>query len=81
MIEPSLILIGAGGHARSCIDVIEQQGEYQIAGMIGMPDESLAKKQPILQLKQRMTPFDMSMMRLDIIFVFQISKLLWVWLN
>jgi sugar O-acyltransferase (sialic acid O-acetyltransferase NeuD family) len=39
MIKPSLILIGAGGHARSCIDVIEQQGQFQIAGLIGMPDE------------------------------------------
>jgi sugar O-acyltransferase (sialic acid O-acetyltransferase NeuD family) len=39
MTKPSLILIGAGGHARSCIDVIEQQGQFQIAGMIGMPDE------------------------------------------
>jgi len=43
MTNPSLILIGAGGHARSCIDVIEQQGQYQIAGLIGMPDEVLAK--------------------------------------
>jgi sugar O-acyltransferase (sialic acid O-acetyltransferase NeuD family) len=39
MIKPSLILIGAGGHARSCIDVIEQQGQFRIAGLIGMPDE------------------------------------------
>ena len=39
MSKPSLILIGAGGHARSCIDVIEQHGEYQIAGLVGMPDE------------------------------------------
>ena len=39
MTKPSLILIGAGGHARSCIDVIEQQGQYQIAGLIGMPEE------------------------------------------
>ena len=43
MTNPRLILIGAGGHARSCIDVIEQQGQYQIAGLIGMPDEVLAK--------------------------------------
>jgi sugar O-acyltransferase (sialic acid O-acetyltransferase NeuD family) len=43
MTNPSLILIGAGGHARSCIDVIEQQGQYQIAGLIGMPDEVLTK--------------------------------------
>ena len=39
MTIPNLILVGAGGHARSCIDVIEQQGQFQIAGMIGMPDE------------------------------------------
>ncbi len=34
-----LILIGAGGHARACIDVIEQQAQYHIAGMIGVPEE------------------------------------------
>jgi len=37
--QPSLILIGAGGHARACIDVIEQFGHYQIAGLVGMPQE------------------------------------------
>lgn len=39
MSKPSLILIGAGGHAHSCIDVIEQHGQYQIAGLVGMPEE------------------------------------------
>lgn len=39
MSKPSLILIGAGGHARSCIEIIEQQGQYQIAGLVGMPEE------------------------------------------
>lgn len=39
MSRPNLILIGAGGHARACIDVIEQQGKYQIAGLVGMPEE------------------------------------------
>ena len=29
-----IILIGAGGHARSCIDVIELSGQYKIAGLI-----------------------------------------------
>ena len=43
MNKPSLILIGAGGHAHSCIDVIEQQGQYQIAGLIGMPEEMHAQ--------------------------------------
>lgn len=39
MSKPSLILIGAGAHAHACIDVIEQHGQYQIAGLVGMPDE------------------------------------------
>ena len=39
MSKPSLILIGAGGHAGACIDVIEQNGQYQITGLVGMPDE------------------------------------------
>jgi hypothetical protein len=39
MSKPGLILIGAGGHAHACIDVIEQHGGYQIAGLIGMPEE------------------------------------------
>jgi len=29
-----LILIGGGGHCKACIDVIEQEGRYQIAGII-----------------------------------------------
>jgi sugar O-acyltransferase (sialic acid O-acetyltransferase NeuD family) len=43
MTKPSLILIGAGGHARSCIDVIEQQDYFQIAGLIGLPEQRHAK--------------------------------------
>jgi sugar O-acyltransferase (sialic acid O-acetyltransferase NeuD family) len=39
MSKPDLILIGAGGHARSCIDVIEQQGQYRIAGLVGLPEQ------------------------------------------
>lgn len=30
----SILLIGAGGHCKSCIDVIEQIGEWQIAGIV-----------------------------------------------
>ena len=29
-----IILIGAGGHARSCIDVIEGVGQFEIVGLI-----------------------------------------------
>ena len=39
MNKPGLILIGAGGHAHACIDVIEQHGGYHISGLIGMPNE------------------------------------------
>lgn len=39
MSKPSLILIGAGGHAHACIDVIERHGQFQIAGLVGMPEE------------------------------------------
>ena len=39
MSAPSLILIGAGGHAGACIDVIEQHGQYRIAGLVGLPVE------------------------------------------
>jgi len=39
MTKPGLILIGAGGHARACIDVIEQQGQFQIVGLVGLPEE------------------------------------------
>ena len=34
-----ILLIGGGGHCKSCIDVIEQQGVYEIAGIIGSPSE------------------------------------------
>ena len=33
-----IFLIGAGGHAKSCIDVIERQGEYRIEGLIDKRD-------------------------------------------
>lgn len=39
MSKPNLILIGAGGHVHACIDVIEQHGQYQIAGLVGMSAE------------------------------------------
>lgn len=32
--KPKLILIGGGGHCAACIDVIEQEGKYDIAGIV-----------------------------------------------
>lgn len=34
MKKSSLILVGGGGHCRSCIDVIEQEGRYTIHGIL-----------------------------------------------
>jgi len=36
--EP-IILVGGGGHCRSCIDVIEQEGRFEIVGIVDMPEE------------------------------------------
>ena len=34
-----LILIGGGGHCKSCIDVIEQEKKYQIAGIVDVSEK------------------------------------------
>ena len=34
-----LLLIGAGGHAAACIDVIESIGDFNIVGIVGLPSE------------------------------------------
>jgi len=37
--KEKIILIGGGGHCKACIDVIEQEGKYQIAGIVDMPEK------------------------------------------
>ncbi|MBM9589078.1 acetyltransferase [Leptospira sp. 201903075] len=37
--KKDLILVGAGGHAASCVEVIEAENRYRILGFIGMPAE------------------------------------------
>ena len=39
MIKKDLILIGGGGHCKSCIDVIETDGCFNIAGIIDSEDK------------------------------------------
>ena len=39
MSKKEIVLIGAGGHARACIDVIEQDGGFQIVGLVGKNEE------------------------------------------
>lgn len=40
MTRKPLLLMGAGGHARACIDVIEQEGTFLIAGLVGCSHEA-----------------------------------------
>jgi sugar O-acyltransferase (sialic acid O-acetyltransferase NeuD family) len=35
----SILVVGAGGHAKACIDVIEQEGRFVVKGLVGLPDE------------------------------------------
>lgn len=39
MTKVPILLVGAGGHARACIDVIEQEGRFVVAGLVGLPHE------------------------------------------
>lgn len=39
MSKPTIVLVGAGGHAVSCADVIEQEGRYVIGGFVGTVDQ------------------------------------------
>ncbi len=39
MTRPSLLLVGAGGHALACIDVIEAEDRFEIQGLIGSASE------------------------------------------
>jgi sugar O-acyltransferase (sialic acid O-acetyltransferase NeuD family) len=35
----SILVVGAGGHALSCLDVIESHGKYRIIGLVGKVEE------------------------------------------
>ena len=37
--KENIVLIGGGGHCKSCIDVIEQEGKYQIAGIVDVAEK------------------------------------------
>jgi sugar O-acyltransferase (sialic acid O-acetyltransferase NeuD family) len=39
MKKNELVLFGGGGHCKSCIDVIEQEGNYKIAGIADIPEK------------------------------------------
>jgi sugar O-acyltransferase (sialic acid O-acetyltransferase NeuD family) len=39
MSKMSILLLGAGGHARACVDVIEQEGRFKVGGLIGTENQ------------------------------------------
>ena len=39
MDKSPILLVGAGGHARACIDVIEQEGRFAVVGLVGLHHE------------------------------------------
>ena len=43
--NPSILLIGGGGHCRACIDVLEKEGKFKIAGIVEREESS---KSPVL---------------------------------
>ena len=43
MTNESILLVGAGGHAKACIDVIEEEGRFIVNGLIGLSHEVGAK--------------------------------------
>lgn len=40
MTNADILVIGAGGHAKACIDVIEQEGRFSVTGLVGLPNEA-----------------------------------------
>lgn len=42
---PTILLLGGGGHCRSCIEIIESQGKYRIAGIV---EHSREVRNPVL---------------------------------
>ena len=39
MNKKEIILVGGGGHCKSCIDIIEQEGKFEITGIIDIPEK------------------------------------------
>ena len=57
--KDAIILIGGGGHCRACIDVLEQEGRFQIAGVVerkGSPTREVFSY-PVLGTDEDLTQF------------------------
>ncbi len=41
--KETIVLIGGGGHCKSCLEVIEAQNKYKVAGIVDVPDKKGSK--------------------------------------
>jgi len=48
-----LVLIGGGGHCKSCIEVVESTGEYEIAGILDKENQQSVLGYPVLGTDDR----------------------------
>lgn len=39
MKKEDIILVGGGGHCKACIDVVEEENRYNIAGVVDLPEK------------------------------------------
>ena len=46
-----IILIGAGGHARACIDVIELSRQFKVAGLIAKEKTNIGMVIKLVRIK------------------------------
>ena len=60
--KAAILLIGGGGHCEACVDVLEQEGRFQIAGVVerkGVPRRVvfgypvLGTDEQLIQLKEK----------------------------
>lgn len=59
MTKPKIILIGGGGHCRSCIDVIEAEARFDIVGIVEKDDvqHPPVLDYPVLGSDQNLAPY------------------------
>lgn len=64
MEKTPILLVGAGGHCKSCIDVVEQNGRFQIVGIVDRPGTDSPRE--VLGYPLIGSDDDLAKLRLDI---------------
>ena len=73
----NILIIGNGGHARSCIDVIEAEEKYKILGIISNEQSDEVKKYPIIGTDNDLEKLIVDCKNVIIAFGFQPSPADW----